>query len=168
MRSANLPDMRSMKLRICSWYASSFSARLLSLSLSACCSSGVSLKESGEYLLSSSRRFSSASRRKSRMPLTDRWPSSERKSAAHQVAQRAPHAFFLEQMIGKMLDEIVRRGEKNFLRAIPFGVSMNSHLVLTIAQIRVVSNPNFARSKSISVNALAISPDPLELLREFI
>ena len=40
-------------------------------------SSGVSLKESGEYFLSISRRFSSASRRKSRMPLTERSPSSE-------------------------------------------------------------------------------------------
>src|ERR1043165_3067875 len=53
-----------MKLRIFSWYASSFSARLLSLSLSAFASSGVSLKDSGEYFSRSSFFLSSARRRR--------------------------------------------------------------------------------------------------------
>ena len=85
-----------------------------------------------------------------------------RKAAAHEVAQRAPHAFFFEQMIGKMLEEIVRRGEKNFLRAVPLSVTMDSHLVLTIAQFGGVSNPNFCFKVQLSV-AFCASAHPLEL-----
>jgi hypothetical protein len=65
-----------------------------------------------------------------------------RKSAAHQVPQRAPHAFFFEQVIGQMLEQIVGGGEENLLRAIPLSVAMDSHLKLTIAQLIWLSNPN--------------------------
>src|SRR6185369_13080002 len=47
-------------------------------------------------------------------------------------------------MIGKMLEEIVRRGEENLLRAVPRSVTMDSHLFLTIAQFGGLSNPNSA------------------------
>jgi len=43
-----------------------------------------------------------------------------------------------------MLNDIFSGWEKDFLFAVPFSVAMNSHLGLTIAQIRMVSNTIFA------------------------
>jgi hypothetical protein len=66
-----------------------------------------------------------------------------RKSAPHQIPKRAAHAFFFEQVIGKMLEQIVGGGEENLLRAIPLSVAMDSHLKVTIAQLNRLSNPNW-------------------------
>jgi hypothetical protein len=47
-------------------------------------------------------------------------------------------------MIRELVNDIVSRGKENFLRAIPLGVTMDSHLAGTIAQIRRVSNPKYS------------------------
>ena len=68
------------------------------------------------------------------MPLTERSPSSERQAAAHEIAQGAADPFFLQEIVGKMLEEIVRGRKEHFLCAIPLGVAVDSHYVRTIAQ----------------------------------
>jgi hypothetical protein len=44
-------------------------------------------------------------------------------------------------VVGKLIEQIVGRGEKNFLCAVPLGVAMCSHLRLTIAQFGFLSKP---------------------------
>ena len=68
------------------------------------------------------------------MPLTERSPSSDVQAAAHEIAQGTPHPFFFQEIVGKMLEQIVRGGEEHFLCAIPLGVTVGSHYVRTIAQ----------------------------------
>jgi hypothetical protein len=53
-------------------------------------------------------------------------------------------------MIGKLVDDVIGGGKENFLRAIPLGVTMDSHLHWTIAQFLLVSNPKIRRRRGLA------------------
>ena len=82
------------------------------------------------------------------------------KTTAHQIAQRAPHAFFFEQMVGELVENIIGRRKENLLRAVPIGIAMDSHLHPTIAQFAVLSKPKWRIGAAASASFLR----PLELL----
>jgi hypothetical protein len=49
-------------------------------------------------------------------------------AAAHEIAQRAAHALFFEEVIRQMFEEIFGGGKENLLSAIPVCVAMDSHM----------------------------------------
>jgi hypothetical protein len=43
-------------------------------------------------------------------------------------------------MVGQLIEQIVGGGKENLLRAVPFGIAMDSHVFLNIAQFGDLSN----------------------------
>ena len=63
-----------------------------------------------------------------------------------------------------MFEEIVRRWEDNALRAVPLSVTMNSHLVLTIAQFRGDANPKTRSCAALEIDD-CFAARPLALMQ---
>ena len=67
---------------------------------------------------------------------------------AHEIPQRPADAFFFQQIVGEMFQEIVGGGKENLLCTIPLGVTVDSHYGATISQFGGESNPPISASKA--------------------